>query len=188
LAKDVVVSIDGKNICEVMRKSVTILRMLSAFKNLLDFFGLRSNTQTYQNKKGCPVIYDLEKYHFKILPNGEMILSHPAFSGKTGIVLFYIKRCINCQDTLTDWSAIGVPSQPNFPISQLNLEKLPYVRNIIGINGDYPSIKVVLSNGMLANYTGSTTFEEMDRFLRQDCGNFKRQRYHTYNKFPTIFF
>lgn len=121
------------------------------------------------------IVYKLEKNNFHITSGNRLRLVHPVFYGKNAFILFDILGCPECQDAKVEWTARAVlTSMPNFATPDFNFESVRAhscaIRNFLG-QQDYPSAKYIRKDGIIVDYRGPMTWENLSNYIRP-AGNF----------------
>lgn len=125
----------------------------------------------------CPDIFALEKQHFMLDEHGRIKVTHPAFKGKAGLLLFYLHGCPNCQDTKVVWSALGMlGNRFGTNLAYTSYDNYPFIYHV---KNDYPSLKIIRPDGILINYRGPLNFESVDQFIKKNC-KYLRPKYYRF--------
>ena len=119
----------------------------------------------------------VEKDDFIVLPNGHLVIRHPAFRGRGGFVAFYAYHCPNCQDTKTSWSAIGMVKGTVRERDQNgNLAEMDQMISRAKCIKRYPLLKYVKPNGVVVDFHGdkNAILDTMCAKAGMNCGRVNR--------------
>ena len=118
------------------------------------------------------LVHRLQKFDFKVTRDGRLRVTHPAFRGKNGIILFNIYGCPECQDTKVEWSADALRTtlrnhaRPEFVCGYLRAQSCA-IRNFLGEQKkpgtSFPSLKYIRKDGIVVDYEGPLTYESLSK-------------------------
>lgn len=111
-------------------------------------------------------VVELKNNDFAVNGIGEIIVAHPNFRGKEGLIMFYAPWCNFCKSKQSMWCNLAMINGTQFVIGALNCDKNQEFAQYSHVN-KYPTFKLVHKDGTMTSYTHPTTFDGIQKFICQ---------------------
>lgn len=137
---------------------------------------MSSNSDLY--KERIDGVRELKLQDFSVNSIMQVVVKHPDYAGKNGLIMFYSPTCPHCYSSETKklWSDLAMTFGTVFPIGAVNCKDSngggPALQKYANVAG-YPTIKLVHKDGTLETYPGPRTMKDLKKYICARTGNCK---------------
>ncbi len=111
-------------------------------------------------------IVELRNHDFTVNGIGEIIVAHPLFKGKNGLIMFYAPWCPHCKKHINMWTNLAMVNGTRFVIGAVNCEfKGNQLIQQYAQIGGYPTFKFVHKDGTMSTYMGPRNINAIQQFI-----------------------
>jgi len=116
-------------------------------------------------------VIELLNRDFSVNGIGEIIVAHPMFSHKNGLIMFYAPWCPHCKKHINTFTNLAMMNGTQFPIAAVNCENKANdsIKKYAKIAG-FPTLKYVHKDGTLSTYTGDRNLKALQKFICNKSG------------------